>query len=352
MVRRPSRLARVAVLAVLVGAAACELPSERVDPTDLRGGFDRVDAGPMPSGSAAASAKPAPTPSASAAVTLVERDPNPAGCVEPRAEPRAVRRTAGRPACRAAEVMELRDPGGHPRYACLYSPPGHASRGPLPLVVFFHGTGPSVDEPSAVAKLTKLRDWMTSFTWPGSETKGFHVLGVQGRALEGSDALVFDVAHTTEDAPDVWTTNQFVDRVVERGIVDPKRVYALGMGSGGRMAAAWAMQRTDRVAAFASFGATAPEVAWRCPGPPPPGLLVYRACDSVAPCDQVEQWIAARREARAETKTLRLGEDLREEPACAVRNACTPKKALAAHHRWPKGREADVLGFFAEHALR
>ena len=350
---RPALERAFGVGLALLALSACELPSERVDPTDLRGGFERRDAGP--SATAASSAPPAQSASSAASAgtpPIVPRDPNPSGCVEPRDTARALRRTAGRPACRAAEILELRDSQGSPRYACFYAPSGASTRGPMPLVVFFHGTGPTTDDPSSLAKLTKLRDLQQSYVWPGTEIRGFGVLAVQGRALEGGDALGFDVAHTSEHAPDVVITNEFVERIRARGLVDERRIYALGMGKGGQMAAAWSMIRADRVAAFASFGATEPEGSWRCPGPPPPAMLLYRACDSVAPCEEVERWIAKRRDARADTMTLRLGDDLREEPACAVRNKCTPKKALAAHHRWPKGRESDVLAFFAQHALR
>lgn len=349
--RRFSRRALGVTLALLP-LTACELPSERVDPTDLRGGFERRDAGPSPTTTSSVAPATSASVAASAVAPVVPRDPNPSGCVEPSVTARALRRTAGRPACRAAEILELRDSQGSPRYACLYAPSGASTRGRMPLVVFFHGTGPTTDDPSSLAKLTKLRDLQQSYVWPGTEARGFAVLAVQGRALEGGDALGFDVAHTSDDAPDVAITDAFVERVRERGLVDERRIYALGMGKGGQMAAAWSMIRADRVAAFASFGASEPEVAWRCPGPPPPAMILYRACDSVAPCEEVERWIAKRRDARADTRTLRLGDDLREEPACAVRNKCTPKKALAAHHRWPKGRESDVLAFFAQHALR
>ncbi|MEI4861462.1 hypothetical protein Q8G41_28125, partial [Klebsiella pneumoniae] len=35
----------------------------------------------------------------------------------------------------------------------------------------------------------------------------------------------------------------------------------------------------------------------------------------------------------------------------ATRNKCTPKRSEGNHHRWPKGRESDLLAFFAKHAL-
>jgi hypothetical protein len=117
------------------------------------------------------------------------------------------------------------------------------------------------------------------------------------------------------------------------------------------MAATYAMMRADRVAAFATFATDAPRAAWSCGGPPPPALVVYRACDGFFSCESVERWLRARDAAEAETAWLRLGAGNEEEPSCTTRNRCTPQRSEENHHRWPKGREADILSFFARHAL-
>lgn len=111
------------------------------------------------------------------------------------------------------------------------------------------------------------------------------------------------------------------------------------------------MMRADRVAAFATFAADGPPATWACPGPPPPGMVLYRACDGVVSCESVERWLRARDAQGAETPYLRLGEDRREEPHCALKKKCGEQKGLIHHNRWPKGREADLLRFFAGHAL-
>lgn len=341
-------------LALLAFLSGCESPSSRVDGADLRGVFDG-DAGPKPSASASptastgSSATPVPSASASAKASLPPRAPEGEGCVEVGAPPRVdVTRTVGRPGCRGAEVMEWRDPSGAPRYACLYAAPG--ARGRLPLVVFLHGDGPGLDTPTAVQKQTSLRGLQRSFAMGGDEP-GFHVLAVQGRALAGEPTVSFDADSAGPANLDVVAIDRFVGEVTARGIVDRRRVYAVGLGPGGRMAATWAMVHADRVAAFASFAAPPPTARWTCPGPPPPGVVLYRACDAIVSCEGVESWLAAREQARAETRAFRLGDDAREVVHCEVRNSCGSKRGTAAHSRWPKGLEKRILEALAQHAL-
>src|SRR5262249_25011194 len=84
--------------------------------------------------------------------------------------------------------------------------------------------------------------------------------------------------------------------------------------------------------------------SWSCPGPPPPAMVVYRACDGFISCESVERWLRARDGAQAETAYLRLGAGNDEEPSCAPRNQCTPKRAEGNHLRRPQARGGDVPG--------
>jgi predicted esterase len=342
--------ARALWLATVFGAGlvACDAPSSSVDPNDLKGVFEK-DAGAASASAASASAKPRASASAAPAKPPTERSPSDPGCVADRGSPTEPTRVAGRPACRAASVREWRDPSGAPRYACLYAPGDAEKRGKRPLLVYFHGTGPGLDDPASLAKLTDLRKKLGD-TDLGGEGKGFNVLAIQGRALGGM-GLSYDADHVAPDNLDKVTADHFVDEAIGEGIVDERRIHAVGLGKGGQMAITYAMLRADRVAAFAAFAPVPPKAVWSCPGPPPPGLVVYRACDAVASCDVVEGWLLGRDEQRAETKRLRLDADGTEEPSCTVRNKCTPKKAEANHHRWPKGREKDILAFLAGYVL-
>ncbi len=83
-----------------------------------------------------------------------------------------------------------------------------------------------------------------------------------------------------------------------------------------------------------------------------PAAMVYRACDAVRPCLDVEQWLQARDAARAPTGALRLGSALHAEPACSLSEAsCKREKGIANHARWPKGKEREMLEFLGRFSL-
>ena len=267
----------------------------------------------------------------------------------PTGTPKDVARVEGRPACRAAEVLEWQDGRGDPRYACVYAP-DLTQKSALPVVLFFHGTGPTLDDPSSLTKLTTLRTHASAYKFPGAkdDAAGFIVLGIQGRKL-GESVNTFDTDHVDEKNLDVVATDEFLARLQARGVVDRTRVYAMGFGVGATMAMTYAALRPDRVAAIAAFAPPKVPAVWECPTPPPPAWIAYRACDAIAPCDALESWAQRR---GGETALVRVGDDARSEPACSTRNKCTPKRATANHHRFPKGQEKALLGFLGGHTLR
>jgi dienelactone hydrolase len=361
---RRSLLALFAAAALAGGAAlpacVCATPSAEIDGSDLRGVFSHdagsnaaVDGGPRSGpGKRAQDAGGGRAPAAApASPVAAARAPVEGVCVAPGGQPdRDVRRILGRPPCRGAQVLEWKDAEGSPRYACVVAPPGVETRAPLPLIVFFHDPG---DDPSSVDKKTALRKSGAVYALSGDPAHtGFVVLAPQGRHLQGGKhGSIFDTGYTGPDNVDVATVDHFIAELDEKGLVDHRRVYTLGASYGGHMAATYAMMRADRVAAFAAFATDAPGAAWSCGGPPPPALVVYRACDGFFSCESVERWLRARDAAQAETAWLRLGAGNEEEPSCATRNTCTRQRSEANHHRWPKGREGDILAFFARHAL-
>ena len=357
----PARLARAAALGLalsvplaLVAVTSCSTPSSTVDGGDLLGVFDR-DAG---STDAAADARPSkdggkPTkPPTVAPGPTKERRPVAGTCVAKQGEPdHELRRTLGRPACRGDEIIETRDADGSPRYACLMGAKDAASRAPLPLLVFFHGpegTPATVDKRTAWKKLAPRFDLTGDRAHPG-----FLVLLPQGRLLQrDKTGAIFDTDFIGEGNVDVALVDQLIEGLMKRGLVDARRIYTAGESKGGLMAATYAMLRADRVAAFATFASGAPPAQWTCEGaPPPPALVMYRACDAVTSCDSVEQWVRAREKAQAETIAIRLGDGTQTELHCAMKNKCTKTKGTVNHGRWPKGREEDILRFLARHAL-
>lgn len=341
------------LVAVVLGAAACNTASASVDGSDLLGVFDAKTAAPTATAAAKAKGSSSAAPSAA---PLVERDPGDPGCLAVRGKPEPlIRHTMGRPACRAAEILEWRDPSGAPRYACHYTPTETAKRGAIPLIVYFHDATLALDDPTSLPKMTSLRLKMESSDLTSDPKRiGFTMLAVQGRAL-GKGVMSgarFDTDYIATDNLDRVTVDAFIDTLIARGVVDPKRIYTMGMGTGAEMAATYAMMRPDRVAAYVAYAPAAPSADWQCPGPPPPGMVMYRACDTVTTCDSIEQWLRSQDRLGAQTSPLRLGEDNKEETNCAVKNKCSKKKGTMHHLRWPKGREKQMLQFLAGHALR
>ncbi|MDC3960339.1 hypothetical protein KEG38_41180 [Polyangium jinanense] len=354
-------LALAAPLAIpTLFGAGCSLPSSDVDGGDLHGVFDRdaaaadaaaTDAGAKNAGRKDGGAAPVPVMTASAAAKPVTRPPTEGSCVAVDGLPdRDIKRTIGRPPCPGAEVLEWKDAAGAPRYACVITPKGIETRAPVPLLVFFHDAG---DNPRSVDKETSLRKLAARFDLTGDPAHaGFIVVAPQGRALHGNrEGAMFDIDYTGEDNVDVATADHFVSVLTTRGHVDRRRIYAVGAGHGGHMAATYAMMRADRIAAFATYGSDAPRAAWSCPGPPPPAFVMYRACDQIAPCASVERWLRARDAIAAETTGMRLGAANGEEPSCAIDKKCTKIVGTALHRRWPKGREEDLLRFLSRHTL-
>lgn len=336
------------------------LPSASVDAGDLLGAFERdasiadaaTDAGRKTNPN---KAKDGGVVDAGATnvppATPVSRPPTEGSCVTPDGQAdRDVKRTFGRPVCPGAEILEWKDAWGAPRYACVIAPKGIETRAPVPLVIFFHDAGKT---PSSVDKETTLRKQAARFNLTGDAAHaGFVILAPQGRGIQGNrEGAMFDVNYIAEDNVDVMTTDHFVSVLTARNIIDRRRVYAVGVGNGGLMATTYTMMRADRVTAFATFGSDQPRAAWSCAGPPPPGFVLYRACDRITPCASVERWLRARDGTGAETTSVRLDSGSGEEPNCALDKKCTAIVGTANHRRWPKTREDDMLRFFARRTL-
>jgi len=344
---------------VMLALAGCETPSSRTDGGELYGVFEHdASARASASGAVASASAPRRVPDAgvSARPPDLRRKPVAGPCVRSTSpgpvggapSPAAkTERPAGRPTCRGGRVMEWRDVAGDPRYACVVEPEAVAQRAPLPLVIFFHG---ELDTAAAVVQKTRLRDRCSKTELGGDpEHRGFAILAPQARRMRGG--LRFDTAAATLENTDVQTVDHFLGELRHDGLVDTRRVYALGDGSGGRMAALYAMLHPELVAAFAMFGSDAAGLEWSCEVDPTPALVLYRACDSVVPCERVEQWLQQRREQQATTVGLRLDEGRAEEPACILGRRCSGQKAAANHSRWPKEREGDLLDFFGRYSL-
>ncbi len=327
--------------------AGCE--SSKTDGADLQGVFDGTSQASAASASASAP-KPKTSVDAAPPIAPLVRDPPSGPCVQVRGKriPKPDRRIARRPGCRRARVMEWRDGNGTPRYACLYAHRKSEQHTPLPLVLFFHG---ELDDPRVIHRKTRLRARYGKLDLTGDpKHPGFLILAPQGRRVGGR--IVFDTGQPPEDNVDLKTVDHFVDTLLAEGSVDRRQIYAVGDSGGGTMAALYAMARPRRIAAFATYGTDASAVRWTCEGQSPPAAILYRACDTITPCADVEQWLGARQDSRAPTFSLRLGASKATEPSCVLSESrCRKKKGTANHNRWPKERETEMLEFLSRYSL-
>lgn len=198
----------------------------------------------------------------------------------------------------------LVDEDGVERAWCRFVPDGE---GPWPLVLWFHGAG---GDAADVYDHTLLREKAESWEFAGGS--GLVLVSVQGRNLhwptaDPRDGSHFDIYHrdlgSPSSNPDVALVDGIVDDLVEEGLADPSRIYAMGWSNGGFFAQLYAMARHDTatqggntVAAAAVFSAADPfhdaiagaEPSCRLdpyPTSEVPLLVVGRACDLV-PCDE------------------------------------------------------------------
>ncbi len=337
---------------LLVLAGGCE--SEHMDGSDLRGVFDHASASAMPLAKVAPKATrkrgkreseglpPPPPPTERTRVT--------GPCIKPGGKAAKMpRRKEGRPACRRARVLEQRAADATPRYGCVFSDRAAARRKPLPLVIFLHG---EYDDPTAVHRKTRLRRRYAKLDLSGDPKRsGFVVLAPQARRTEG--LLRWDVGHHERENLDAVAFNGFIDVLLEEGAVDARQIYVIGESQGGVMAALYAHLYPERVAAFGTFGADASKLVWTCDQPPPPAAILYRACDTVTRCADVERWLGRRDEARAPTFSMRLGSAKATAPSCALSaSACRQKRGAANHARWPKPREREMLEYLSRFSFK
>ena len=346
------------VLGAVLLLSACD--SSKVDATDLHDVFEHEKKIGVTSASAKASAAASAAPRSSAKLAASaapnfgvarQRPPVTGPCVSPRKalEPRPEsRRIAKRPACRGVRMFEWRDPSGLPRYACVF---GARKDTRLPLVLFFHG---AYDRPTAVHKKTRLRKRQRAFDMTADPTRaGFVIMALQARRYGNSQRLEFSTNKFKKSNVDVMSTDHFVDRLIDKGYVDRRQIYAVGHGTGGSMAAMYSMIRSDRVAAFATVASDASVWSWSCEEPQPPAFIAYRSCDTLASCKSVEAWLAWRAKEEATTMSLRLGADGRAAASCTTgRRRCKDAVGRANHLRWPKRPEKQMLEFLSRYRLQ
>ncbi len=331
---------------LLVG---CEVRDD-IDGTDLRGLFKSASAPTASAPPPKKVKKDKPAADLPPLPPVTERTRVTGPCIAPKGEPaKKTSRNARRPACRRARILEHKGAQETPRYACVFADSRAEKRKPLPLVVFLHG---EFDAPTAVHRKTRLRKRFAKLDLSGDPKRaGFIVLAPQARRFKG--LLRWDIHHQKRENLDAIAINRFIDQLIEEGAVDPRQIYPLGESQGGMMATLHAHLFPERVAAFGVFGTDASRMVWTCDETPPPAAVIYRSCDRVTPCANVERWLSKRETARAPTFSMRLGSAKATEPSCVLsKHKCSKKRGTANHARWPKPREGEMLEYLSRFSFK
>lgn len=182
---------------------------------------------------------------------------------------------AGAPAWKPA--LEIATPDGRERTALIHRPAG--LDGPAPVVLALHGGGGSAAGFREDAGLDEVAD-----------REGFVVVYPEGISAGGGrltprlatwNAGACCGKAQEEGVDDVGFLAALVGELVESGVADPSRVYALGHSNGAQMSYRLACERPDLVAAIAPVGAQG--VHGECaPGRAVPTLHIHGTADGCA----------------------------------------------------------------------
>jgi predicted esterase len=188
------------------------------------------------------------------------------------------------PSCFRGETLgPWRDSDGTERYACLYEP-APATSGPLPLVVFLHGSLANADSVLATGLVPKSKNANL-----GAGAPGFYLLAPEGRetshyyAAPDDKGLGWDNWYrqltpagdvtfrrvTYQENVDAAAIDHFIDVVSSSRKVDENRIYVTGWSNGAAMALLYALNR-PRIAAAVVYSAPDPFSAFddACPQTP------------------------------------------------------------------------------------
>lgn len=148
---------------------------------------------------------------------------------------------------------------GQTRPVLLYEPRHLRERGPLPLVLVFHGGASS---PEAISRASAMHRV--------AEREGFLVAYPAG--TPGASGLTWTPggrAAAARGTDDVGFARKLIAEVQRRHAVDPTRVYAVGFSVGGSLVYELACLLADRIAAVAVVGGAMTTMGLRSARPVP-----------------------------------------------------------------------------------
>jgi polyhydroxybutyrate depolymerase len=146
-------------------------------------------------------------------------------------------------------LAESMDSGGHTRDYLVYVPDAYTGDEPVALVFTLHGAGSNKEQQLAYSAFGPLADEDGTIVVAPDATgdpRRWSPYGAEPSVSLGGINGVNDLDFFAE----------LVDEVEAAFCIDPARIYATGMSSGGFMSAAIACEYSDRIAAVAPVTAT------------------------------------------------------------------------------------------------
>ena len=171
---------------------------------------------------------------------------------------------------------------GQARDYVLHVPAGYDRRRPAPLVISLHGAG------LWGAAQRDISQWDTT-----ADREGFIVVYPSG-ARDGGPG-VWHVESAARLETDVTFISDLIDRLRADYNIDPARIYANGLSSGGAMAFVLSCTLSDRIAAVGMVAAAHMlPWSWCTDARPVPVIAFHGTADKVVPYAGGRTWVAPR----------------------------------------------------------
>jgi predicted peptidase len=143
----------------------------------------------------------------------------------------------------------------------------------------------------------------------GGDVNGLRALGLP-RLLESTQSFPFIVVSPLCPQGEIWSDMDAIDAVLEEVLksprADPRRVYVVGSGMGGRGALYAAFRHSERFAAVIAAGAEWPMEVWAPRLSRLPIWYLHGANDAVVPVSEADSWVQALHGAGNDVKYTRL----------------------------------------------
>ncbi len=255
---------------------------------------------------------------------------------------------------RAASAATLEDAmefGGRKRWWLVHAPAAGGAAGPRPLVLVLHGGGGTPHGAERMSDMNALAD-----------REGFIAVFPAGTGLLSRHLLTWNSGNCCGwamkgNVDDVGFLSALIDKYVQDGRADPKRVFATGLSNGAMMAHRLACERADLLAAIAPV-AGAIGIPRCAPSRPVSVLMIHGRGDEYVPYEggsgrkslerRVDRSVAEDLEIWTEADACRPsgssdGVVSRRDYACRD-GAAVELLTHAGGHIWPGGHEGLFSG--------